>query len=186
VSIASQLGLEVTISGDVVSFTFTNDVSNGIPATIAEIWFHEDLGDSLTNFAFDSTNSVNTVFGTPVSPAGPPGLSWPGVLNDGYESTGADFDSSSQTAVFTAELASGVTFDDLLALLNNEDGASGALIAMHVTGLPGYESDGSWSSTAASDVYYNSTVVPEPGTIVLLGLGLVGVVGGRQWRKRRA
>jgi hypothetical protein len=165
----AQLELQVTESGDQALFTFIN---NGPElSSITDVYFDDDT--PLLEFSgFQSTGDV--VFSVGASPENLPG--------GGNVSFSADhsYDSDSpiqQNGVNPGEslgLLFGILgdgFDDILAALYD-----GTLdVGLHVQG---FDDGGSEAFTVAP--------VPEPSTVVLLGMGMIGLVatGRKKFKKQ--
>jgi hypothetical protein len=91
---------------------------------------------------------------------------------------------------FTNVQAVGNTFYGVFGALNLDNGTaslfpSGVSFQRDFTGTPGTGSfglvDGSNNAVGGSiDPFFFSSTVPEPGTLLLLGTGLLGVFGGRR------
>jgi hypothetical protein len=174
--VSNQLYVDVLAAdGGLVEFEFHN--AGPVASSITDIYFDDGtlLGISYI------VNGVGVSFDNPASPGNLPG----GNLASPAFVTTADFSADSDSPVMANGVNPGEyveiyfnlqgtqTWADTIASLNN-----GSLrIGLHVQaiGLPG-----------GSDSYVNTpndgSTVPEPGTMILLGLGLLGL--GITSRKR--
>lgn len=82
--------------------------------------------------------------------------------------------SYNETGTFVLSLASGKTFSDIIAALE----AGTLRVGLHIRSIDTDDSD-----DAGSDAFVNITPVPEPGTLALQGLGILGP--GLQRRRSR-
>lgn len=192
-TVASQLSVEVTPSGDDVLFTFSHTGSSGF--FIADIYF--DDGALLGIASIDNTDP-DVSFSTPATPGDLPGgnnVSPPFVTssNTGYGHFSADADPKvSDNAVGPGDYVGIVfdigsnTFNDVIDALNvgfNPDAyyytnnGSGDYdgwdfpslrIGIHVQGI-----DGPWGDDK-SDTYI-LTPIPASVIIGLLGMGVAGI-----------
>jgi len=176
-NVASQLSVDV--------FAGTGDYAGQVGFTFSNAG---PFGSSITDIYFDDGTllALSTIVNGPtgvsfVTPATPPDL--PGGETVGFETT-KGFSANSSTPItangvnpgeyvsiyFTLQTTPTIkTYADTLAAL-----ADGSLrIGLHVQAIGGSE--------GGSDSYVN--LVPEPYTLLLLGLGLVGVAGVRRFRK---
>ena len=168
--VGSQLSVGVYDAGSgKVGFTFTNNV--GVASSITDIYFDDG---TLLGIA-QILNSAGVSFASPATPG-----DLPGGNAVGFETTvpfSADSDSpvsangvnaASEYVTIIFNLINGKTYADTIKALN-----SGELrIGLHVQSI---------APQGGSDSYVNR--VPEPVTLLLLGLGLVGVAGIRRFKK---
>jgi hypothetical protein len=174
VDVSNQLSVEVTNPGlGQASFTFYNAV--GITSSITDIYFDDG---TLLGIASINVSGIEVGFEDPAIPENLPGgnsISPPFETTRGFS---ADSDSpimeqgvnaASEWVTITFNLINDKTYGDTIAALDNGD----LRIGLHVQAI---------GTTGGSDSYVNK--VPEPTTLLLLGLGLIGIAGvGRKLNK---
>ena len=76
--ISGQLGIDLTYDDDAATFVFTNDVTNGIYASITDIYFAQALDTVLDFGSVSATASLLGVvsFTSGANPNGPSGFNW--------------------------------------------------------------------------------------------------------------
>ena len=174
-NVASQLSANVFTGAGIyagqVGFTFSN--AGPIGSSITDIYFDDGTLLALASIV----NGAGTLFASPATPGDLPGgnlASPPFVTTDAFSADSSAPDvmlngvnpGESVTIYFT--LQDTKTYADTIAAL-----ANGSLrMGLHVQAI---------GTTGGSDSYVN--LVPEPYTLLLLGLGLVGVAGVRRFRK---
>lgn len=170
VDVASQLYVDVLASGAQVEFKFYN--LGPTASSITDIYFDDGTLLGIASIV----NGAGVSFGTPATPPNLPGgnLASPPFVTTGSFSADsnppveANGVNPGEYVEIYFNLLAGKTYADTLAAL-----ADGSLrIGLHVQAI---------GTTNGSDSYVN--LVPEPYTLLLLGLGLVGVAGVRRFRK---
>ena len=170
-NVGGQLYVEVTASGSQVEFAFFN--AGPIGSSITDIYFDDGTLLALSTIV----NGAGVNFASPATPGDLPGGNDavpPFVTTDAFSADSSAPDvmlngvnpGESVTIYFT--LQDTKTYADTIAAL-----ANGSLrMGLHVQAI---------QPLGGSDSYVN--LVPEPYTLLLLGLGLVGVAGMRRFRK---
>ena len=167
---------------DTVSFAFTNNV--GVASSIHAIYFDDDPEGSgvfpgLDFTAVSLTESAGVSFG--LDPVASP---FPGANIFGLSvAFGVDransplgINAASESLVIAVDLAGGYTAGQLASAV--QDGS--LAIALHVTSIGEQDSSDWFRSTTPEDP---PEIVPEPATMSLVGLGLLGIVARRIRRK---
>ncbi len=179
---ARYAGDEITPQAGVSQVFFVEN-SNGLNV----FWVH-------SGSAGGSAGSANTTLSLmdPFNNTGPLGI----LVEDDTE--GADFYTGSGTDTLTASQAWAATFTDGLAAgaLNSSIGSGWMLLVNFdsFSGLSSFQATNGAGGNIDLDTYLSSgaavkfqigepSAIPEPGTIVLFGLGLVGLVTLRRKRK---
>jgi len=168
-NVGSQLYVDVTASDSQVEFAFFN--AGPVASSITDIYFDDGTLLALSTIVNGPTG---VSFATPATPGDLPGGNAVGFTttdafsadsNPPAEPNGVN---PGEWVEIYFSLQDGKTYADTIAALN-----SGSLrIGLHVQAI---------GETGGSDSYVN--LVPEPYTLLLLGLGLVGVAGMRRFRK---
>ena len=174
----AQLSVDVTAVGGQVLFTFNN--SGPLASSITQIYF--DDGSLLGQVSIDDSDPgvLFSAGAGPVLPGGetvlPPfvvTVAFSASADAGMGGVQAHGVNPGESVGILFSLQGGQTFADVLA-----DLADGSLrIGIHVQG---YDLGGSESFVNNGPV----NGVPEPATIFLLGMGLLGMVGAAFTKKR--
>ena len=169
----AQLSMEVIDEGGgLVGFKFFNAV--GEASSIADVYF--DDGGTLLGVSSITDSGVGVAFSAPATPPDLPGGGLSFTATSSFDSdppvVANGVSSSTEWLEITFSLQSGGTYQDVIDVLG-----SGALrVGLHVQG---FQSGGSESFIS------NPNPVPEPGTLLLLGAGLTGMVSARRRRSNR-
>ena len=170
--VAGQLSVDVTGT----AFTFYNNV--GIASSITDVYF-DDGGALLGTFSI-TDSGLGVAFTSSANPGQLPGGEVINFVTENNLSADSDpppvangINSSSEWLLITFNtLLNDKTAEDILDAL----GDGSLRIGLHVQGI---------APQGGSDSYVNgggSTPVPEPGTMMLLGSGLVGLAG---WGRKK-
>jgi hypothetical protein len=165
----AQLSVEITAYGtNQVLFEFHNEGSDA--ASITDVYFDDG---ALLGIA-EIINGTGVSFSQGASPGDLPGGNTVGF--DATVGFTADSDPPAQPngvnpgeelgIVF--DLQAGMDFDDVLDFLNS----GGLVIGIHVQGFDG----------GGSESFTNNNPIPEPGTLLLLTAGGIGVLARRRRR----
>jgi hypothetical protein len=176
--VSSQLSAILSSWSSGVTFTFYNNV--GIPSSITDIYFDDG---TLLGIASITDSGAGVSFSSPATPGNLPGannVSPPFVTTANFSADSNPpiapngVNSASEWVAINFNLINGKTLADTIAALND-----GSLrIGLHVQSI---------GTTGGSDSYVNTPPIPEPGTLILLGSGLVGIAGyGVIRRKKKA
>ena len=187
-------GMDVSFAGGFMDVTvYTNYINGTLSTTFGDLFISTNgwapfgsapyLSDNASNgevweFVFDTSANklVGGAFGTVLS-SGPSGSTW----RDGQEvlragGTGSEFSDGSSVDLTGACPGSGcgsIKYHINMASLGY-DSINDPGIGLH------------WAMTCANDVIEGGVKVPEPGTLALLGLSLVGISAARISRKARS
>jgi hypothetical protein len=175
----AQLSVDVTNPGaGQVLFMFSN--TGPAASSIAAVYFDDGPPQSLLGIA-SIQNGSGVSFSQGASPGNLPGgnnaspafVTTAGFSADSNPPRQPNGVNPGESLGITFNLQGGQTFDDVLTDLDN-----GALrIGIHVQGF----TDG------GSESFVNTPApVPEPGTFMLVGTGLVSLLGLHRWRRGQA
>jgi hypothetical protein len=168
----AQLSMEVIDEGGgLVGFKFFNAV--GEASSIADVYFDDDSllgGFSITD------SGVGVAFSAPATPPDLPGGGLSFTATSSFDSdppvVANGVSSATEWLEITFSLQSGGTYQDVIDALGTGD----LRVGLHVQG---FQTGGSESFIS------NPNPVPEPGTLLLLGAGLTGMVSARRRRSNR-
>jgi PEP-CTERM motif-containing protein len=164
--------VEVTEAGGDLDFEITLDASLGASRDLHELYFN--LEDGFTGIAISSTDVVSTAYTLDADPsvAGGAGSSFDFGVNFG-NGAGAPGNDALQSATFSLSADQALSIGHLLISSSTSQGIE-VFFAIHAQGtslVPDAESE-----TVGS-------LVPEPGTLTLVLVGLAGLCGATQRRR---
>jgi len=168
----TQLAVEaLDIGGGQVRFNFTNTGSNN--SSIADVYFDDGSLLSIATIINDPGFVEFSQFATPQNLPGANLISPPFVTTTGFS---ADSNPPVQPMGVNPGEALGIIFDldtgKTYANVLNDLGTGALRVGIHVQGY----SDG------GSESFVN--IVPEPGSVFLIGLGLLGLATRRGYSRR--
>ncbi len=185
----SQLKVDVTDTGTSALFTFWHDGS--ALATITDVYFEDlvPLFDHTPSTVFIDDSEPDVSFSEGATPSDLPG----GVTFDTIYSADSDGGpggvmahgvSAGETLGIEFDYLSGITFQDvvLAAAIPAQ-----LRIGMHVQAFEGGGSEWFVNTPGDGSPEPAPDVVPEPTTVLLLGIGLAGLAGvsaRRKWKKK--
>ena len=167
--VAAQMSLVIHVSGDVVSFKFSN--TGALASFIANVYWDDDLG------LFAGSSVGNPANWT--SPGSPGDLPQGGSIgftvdfSSGADSPGPDGIHPGEMLTFTLTLVEGKTMAMVISAI-----ISGELRF-------GLKVQGMGEGNNFSDAMVNTTPIPEPGSMLLLGTGLLGLGGAIRRRRKK-
>ena len=172
--------------------------SGAVPTTITGSWFMDTQAFDAASYTMGqlTPTSAQTLMRYSVDGIGVSGVTfladgaplWSGDLADGIlrgDQTSSFYDSAMSLADGSSSLSlgharSGPAFD-AAAFQALTDPVSALLLSF--TSLNIGFLTGEWGRLALNQVSFSASAVPEPGTLALLSLGIVGILVGRRARR---
>jgi len=178
--------VNVPLGGTFVVF----DPDLGANGTILDLQF-ETLGsfsldlDPLEAVLDEITIDNAMIINAPGTPDATAAVSGGGSFNLDTEMSGDVSGVFADTTPYPSTPFTSVTSGASGSLLINGATLQLALIGVNISTFGTATNPGSSEIEVKADIFFVSTIVPEPGTAVLMGLGLVGLAGTRNARRGR-